>query len=56
VLKTIRVGSDFLILAQIKRDDVKRVKKCNHQISLPNTKPGTMIAALAIQAEHSIVL
>jgi hypothetical protein len=56
VLKTIKVGRDFLILDQIKRDDVKRVKKCNHHISLPKTNPGTMIAALAIQAVNSIVL
>jgi hypothetical protein len=56
VLKTIRVGSDFFILAHIKRDEVSKVKKCNHQISTPNTSPGIMIAALAIQAENSIVL
>ncbi len=56
VLKTMRVGNDFFILAQIKRDDVVNVKKCNHHISFPNTKPGTMIAALAIHAANSIVL
>jgi hypothetical protein len=56
VLKTIKVGKDFFILAHINNDDVHKVKKCNHHISLPNTKPGTMIAALAIQAANSIVL
>ena len=56
VLNTISVGSDFFILAQINNDDVKRVKKCNHQISFPNTKPGIMMAALAIHAENSITL
>jgi hypothetical protein len=56
VLNTIRVGNDFLILAHIKRDDVQRVIKCNHQISLPKTNPGIMIAALAIQADNSITL
>jgi len=56
VLKTISVGNDFFILDQIKRDDVKRVKKCNHQISLPKINPGTMMAALAIHAANSITL
>jgi hypothetical protein len=50
------VGSDFFILAHINRDEVKRVKKCNHHISLPKIKPGTIIAAFAIQAENSITL
>lgn len=56
VLNTISVGSDFFILAQINNDDVSRVKKCNHQISFPNIKPGIIIAALAIHAENSIML
>jgi hypothetical protein len=56
VLKTIKVGKDFLILAHINNDDVIKVKKCNHHISLPNTNPGTIIAALDIQAANSIVL
>ena len=56
VLKTISVGNDFLMLAHINNDDVNRVIKCSHQISLPNTKPGIMIAALAIHADNSIVL
>jgi hypothetical protein len=56
VLKTINVGNDFLMLAHISNDDVVSVKKCNHQISLPKTRPGTIIAALDIQAANSIVL
>lgn len=56
VLKTIRVGNDLRILAHINKDDVNNVIKCNHHISLPNTNPGTMMAALAIQAHNSIVL
>jgi len=56
VLKTINVGNDFLILAHINSDDVVSVKKCNHQISLPKTKPGIITAALAIQAANSILL
>lgn len=56
VLKTINVGRDFLILAQINNDEVSNVKKCNCHISLPNTKPGTIIAALAIHAANSIKL
>jgi hypothetical protein len=56
VLKTIKVGNDFLILAHINSDDVISVIKCNHQISIPKSNPGIMIAALAIQAESSIIL
>ena len=37
VLKTMRVGNDFLILAHINNDEVPNVKKCNHHISLLNT-------------------
>ena len=56
VLNTISVGSDFFILAQIRREEVSSVIKCNHQISAPNINPGTMTAAFAIQAENSIIL
>jgi len=56
VLKIISVGSDFFMLAQIKSDEVNKVKKCNHHISFPKTKPGIIIAALAIQAENSVTL
>jgi hypothetical protein len=56
VLKTMSVGSDFFILAQINREDVRSVKKCNHQTSFPKIKPGMIIAALAIQAANSITL
>jgi len=56
VLKTIKVGNDFLILAQINKDEVVKVRKCKYQISIPNIKPGTIIIALAIQAANSIIL
>jgi hypothetical protein len=56
VLKTIRVGRDFLILAQINNEDVVKVIKCNHHISIPNINPGIIIIALAIQADSSITL
>ena len=56
VLKTIKVGRDFLILAQINNDDVVRVMKCNHHTSIPNINPGTIIKAFAIHAENSITL
>jgi|LakMenE01Jun11ns_1017448.scaffolds.fasta_scaffold9616655_1 hypothetical protein len=56
VLNTINVGSDFLILAQINSEDVANVKKCMYHNSTPNIKPGTIIIALAIHEENSIVL
>jgi len=56
VLNIINVGNDFLILAQINNDDVSNVKKCIYHNSIPNTKLGTMIIALAIHAANSIVL
>lgn len=56
VLNIIRVGKDFLILAHINNEDVSRVIKCNHHTSTPKTKLGIMMAALAIQAESSIIL
>jgi hypothetical protein len=56
VLKIIRVGRDFFILTHIRREDVVKVRKCNHHISIPNTKDGTMIRALADQAANSTIL
>ena len=56
VLNTIKVGNDFLILAQIKSDDVVSVKKCNHHISIPKINPGTIMSAFAIHAANSIIL
>jgi hypothetical protein len=56
VLNRINVGKLFLIDAQIKRDDVNRVRKCIYHNSIPNIKPGTMIIALAIQEQNSIIL
>jgi len=56
VLNTINVGSDFFILAHINNDDVIRVMKCNHHISITNIYPGMMIPAFDIQAESSITL
>jgi hypothetical protein len=56
VLKSINVGSDFLILAHINKDDVIRVKKCKYHNSIPNTKPGIIIIALAIHDDNSMIL
>jgi hypothetical protein len=56
VLNRIRVGRDFLIDAQINRDDVNKVRKCIYHNSIPNIRPGIMIIALAIQDANSIVL
>jgi hypothetical protein len=56
VLKAIKVGRLFLILAHIKADEVVKVKKCNHHISTPNIKPGIRITALASHAAASILL
>jgi hypothetical protein len=56
VLNMIRVGKDFFMLAHINNDDVIRVMKCNHHISIPNINPGIMIKAFAIQAANSITL
>jgi hypothetical protein len=56
VLNRISVGKLFLILAQINADDVARVRKCIYHNSTPNTKPGTMMIAFAIQLQNSIVL
>jgi hypothetical protein len=56
VLNRIRVGRDFLIDAQINKEDVNKVRKCIYHNSIPNIKPGTMIIALAIQDANSIVL
>jgi hypothetical protein len=56
VLNRISVGKLFLILAQIREDEVARVKKCIYHNSIPNTNPGTMMIAFAIQLQNSIVL
>lgn len=56
VLNRINVGKDFLMEAQIKDDEVANVKKCMYQSSIPNINPGTIIIALAIQLQNSIVL
>jgi hypothetical protein len=56
VLNRISVGSDFLIEAQINKEDVNRVRKCIYHNSIPNNKPGTIIIALAIQEQNSIML
>ena len=44
------------MLAQISKDDVTKVKVCNCHISIPNTRPGMIIAPLAHQAHASIIL
>jgi hypothetical protein len=56
VLKPIRVGNSFLLLAQIKLKLVAKVKKYNHHICMPNISPGTMITALANHETNSTVL
>jgi hypothetical protein len=56
VLKTINVGNDFFMLAQINKDDVANVRKWKYHISIPNINPGTIITAFAIHAANSITL
>jgi hypothetical protein len=56
LLKAIRVGKSFLIEAQIKREDVRSVRKCIYQSSIPNTNPGIMIMAFVNHDANSIVL
>jgi len=56
VLKRIRVGRFFFIEAQISREEVARVRKWKYHSSIPNTNPGTIIMALAIQLQNSIIL
>jgi hypothetical protein len=56
VLNPTSVGSNFFSLAQISVRLVAKVKKYNHQICIPNIKPGTIIQALAAQLKNSTVL
>jgi hypothetical protein len=56
VLKPTRVGSSFLLLAQIRVRLVNNVKKNNHHILIPKIKPGIIIMALAAQLKNSTVL
>jgi hypothetical protein len=56
VLNRISVGRDFLIDAQINKEDVNRVRKCIYHNSIPNIKPGMIMIALAIHAHNSIIL
>jgi hypothetical protein len=44
------------MLAHISVRLVPSVKKNNHQIEIPNIKPGTMMIALATQLKNSTVL
>jgi hypothetical protein len=55
-LKPTKVGSSFLLLAQIRVRDVARVKKYNHQIWIPKIRPGIIITAFAVQLANSTVL
>ena len=55
-LKVINVGKSFLIDAQINNEDVINVMKWNCQTSIPNTKPGMIMIALANHAVNSIIL
>jgi hypothetical protein len=56
VLNAINVGKFFFIDAQINNADVSSVRKCKYHNSIPNTKPGMIIIALANHAVNSIVL
>ena len=56
VLNPTSVGSSFFSLAQIRVNDVARVKKYSHHIEMPNIKPGMMMQALAAQDANSTVL
>jgi hypothetical protein len=56
VLNIIKVGKSFRIDAQINNEDVNKVRKCIYHNSIPNINPGTMIIALAIQADNSMIL
>jgi hypothetical protein len=56
VLKPIRVGKSFLLLAQIKVKLVASVRKYSHHTCMPKISPGTMITALASQLTNSTVL
>jgi len=56
VLKSISVGRLFFIEAQISKEEVRRVRKWRYQSSIPKTSPDTMIIALAIQLQNSMIL
>jgi hypothetical protein len=56
VLNPTNVGNSFLFEAQIKVNDVNKVKKYSHQTLMPKIKPGIMITALAVQDANSTVL
>jgi hypothetical protein len=56
VLNPTNVGRSFFSLAHIKVNDVNSVKKYSHHNYLPNSQPGTIIQALAVQDRNSTVL
>jgi hypothetical protein len=56
VLNPTRVGSNFLLLAQISVRLVARVKKYSHQTLMPNINPGTIIMAFAVHDKNSTIL
>jgi hypothetical protein len=56
VLNPTSVGNSFFSEAQISVRLVASVKKYNHQICMPNIKPGTMMQALAAHDANSTVL
>jgi hypothetical protein len=56
VLNPTNVGNSFFSLAHISVRLVASVKKYNHQICIPNIKPGIIIQALAAQLANSTVL
>ena len=56
VLNPTSVGNSFFSEAHINVRLVHRVKKYNHQIEMPNIKPGTIITALAAHEANSTML
>jgi len=56
VLKPTKVGSSFLLDAQMRAREVPRVKKYSHQREIPKINPGTIITAFANQDTNSTVL
>jgi hypothetical protein len=56
VLNPTSVGSSFFSLAHISVRLVASVKKYNHQMLIPNIKPGIMMQAFAAQLANSTVL
>jgi hypothetical protein len=56
VLNPTKVGSNFLLLAQISVILVNNANKYTHQICTPKINPGTIIVALVSQLAASTIL